>query len=218
MICLKEIKQDTLAKILILQKELSNLTIKKSALMKVDKKIFKNCISIGSEGLVFLIDGLIVKHLHQKGTYKIDRSYYANDEIAIYQLMKYPIFMPQVYGYDEDFIIMEYIQGESLFNVFSKIFFCLENHTYALDLRSKLISIMEQFIANKILPYDLFLDDVYIMPNGNLKLIDFGRYLTNCDYIETSGYTPKEIATEYVNTIISNEDSGYIKAYGFNNN
>ncbi|HCL4479996.1 TPA: serine/threonine protein kinase [Clostridium botulinum] len=214
MICLKEIKKDTLTKILILQKELSTLSVKKLALIKTDKKSFKNCISIGSEGLVFLIDGLIVKYFPQEGSYKINKSYYSNGEIAIYQLMKYPLFMPQVYGYDKDFIIMEYIQGETLFDVFNKIFFCLEDNAYALDLRSKLIGIMEHFIANKILPYDLFLDDVYIMPDGQLKLIDFGKYLTNYDYIETSGYTPKEIATEYVDTIISNEDSGYTKAYG----
>lgn len=203
MVWLKEIDIIIINKIKKVCKQMKLLNLDEFSIEKYDCNTLEYYISHGNDGIVFLVDNIIVKYcLNMEG---LDLYDCVRHEIDIYKMMKFPKFMPQIYGYDNNTLVMEYIKERTMLDICLDINFDFDNNKNALDLKEKLSLIFQKFIQNKIIPNDVELDEVFIMNDGSLKLIDFAGYLVKSPDLPNINKMAKKFSENMVEDVIDKD-------------
>ncbi|ARK24209.1 serine/threonine protein kinase [Sporosarcina sp. P37] len=97
-------------------------------------------------------------------------AYIAEEESEIYNLLQEVDYFPTIYESGLNYIVMDYIEGHTLFECMTHGIHITSDHIketdYALSLASEL----------GLNPSDIHLRNIIITPNNKIKLIDVARY------------------------------------------
>lgn len=115
----------------------------------------------GTQGKVYKIDSQrCIKIFKSKND--------CSDEIKTLLMAKSDIHFPMLYEYGSNYIIREYINGTELDKYLSK-------HKLTPQISNKLIELYEAMVKVGYLRQDAAIFHVFIMPSGELKLIDTAK-------------------------------------------
>lgn len=97
-------------------------------------------------------------------------TYIANEEAEIYGILKNISYFPIIYDTGSNYIVMEYIEGQTLFE-------CITNGTIITEAHINEIDYALSLASDKHLnPSDIHLRNILITPNGEIKIIDVARF------------------------------------------
>lgn len=122
-----------------------------------------NPLGEGLSGRVFGIGDFAVK------VYK-DRSKERNDNRMLSYLEQDPFFPKLVYNDDQNFMIVERINGVTLSQYLKQGGKVTSNH------RDQIDKLVEGLYKKRVLPSDLHLNNIMIDENEQLKIVDVGRF------------------------------------------
>lgn len=118
-------------------------------------------IGKGTQGKVYKIDSQrCIKIFKSKND--------CSDEIKTLLMTQSDIHFPMLYEYGSNYIIREYINGIELDNYLLK-------HKLTPQISSKLIELYEAMVKVGYLRQDAAIFHIFIMPSGELKLIDTAK-------------------------------------------
>lgn len=118
-------------------------------------------IGKGTQGKVYKIDSQrCIKIFKSKND--------CSDEIKTLLMAQSDIHFPMLYEYGSNYIIREYINGIELDKYLSK-------HKMTPQISGKLIELYEAMVKVGYLRQDAAIFHIYIMPSGELKLIDTAK-------------------------------------------
>ncbi|WP_386062075.1 AarF/UbiB family protein [Thalassobacillus hwangdonensis] len=111
-------------------------------------------------------------HVEQKAVKVYFPSYehLAEQEAAIYEQLSNPIYFPQIYEVGDNYLVMEYIEGKTLYD-------CLvEGVTITPDMIRRVDDILEYAVSKGLNPSDTHLKNIILTKDGTIKVIDVVRF------------------------------------------
>lgn len=97
-------------------------------------------------------------------------SYIAKEEAEVYQSLTSIRYFPSIYETGANYVVMDYIEGETLFD-------CMTNGRLITEVHIKEIDHALSLASNTGLnPSDIHLRNIFITPDDQVKLIDVARY------------------------------------------
>lgn len=129
----------------------------------------------------------------------------ANEETEIYLKLKGISYFPTIYAFGENYIVMDYIEGRTLFECVNDGVAIKESHVQEIDHALALAA------ERGLNPSDIHLRNLFITTNDEVKLIDVARFnqTKNCSqwndlkYVYHRFYSkrmfPKKIPTVILN-------------------
>lgn len=101
----------------------------------------------------------------------------AKEEALIYQMLKGVSFFPTMYESGPNYIVIDFIEGETLYNCLVKGLPIASSHIKEID---KALFLAEKKGLN---PSDIHLRNIFITTSGEIKIIDVARYrqIKNCN-------------------------------------
>lgn len=94
----------------------------------------------------------------------------AREEAEIYEKLQGIVYFPTVYASGTNFIVMDYIEGLTLFDCMVNRKVITSSHITEIDHALSLA------IARGLNPSDIHLHNIFITDRGNIKLIDVARF------------------------------------------
>lgn len=94
----------------------------------------------------------------------------AKDETDIYLKLKGISYFPTIYAFGENYIVMDYIQGRTLFECVNEGVAIKESHVREIDYALSLAA------ERGLNPSDIHLRNLFITTNDEVKLIDVARF------------------------------------------
>lgn len=141
--------------------------------MKGDKKSYKDfdinlldCRSLGRghNGEVFLLpDGKALKVCFN------ENSFYG--EASILKKVNGSKYFPRIYEVNGNYMVREYVEGECLKNY-------IKRNGLSRELVIKILALFKEFKRLKFKKLDLRVKDIFIQPDGKLKVIDPKKFYT----------------------------------------
>ncbi|MDF2880140.1 MAG: Protein kinase domain [Clostridiaceae bacterium] len=150
----------------------------------IENKYSGIILGIGSTCYVFDIKGYAIKYIHSEAKNNLfgDNIYphqsnvcinYKQDSDILLAMGK-KTYLPVLYGYERNIIVMEKVTGNTLEDLIYRE--KLEVETLK-EIGNKIIYIFTEFINKGILPTDVFFDNIYICNNNEVKILDFNRFV-----------------------------------------
>ena len=146
-------------------------------------------------------------------------SYIAKEEAEIYETFQNIAYYPSIYEAGPNYIVMDYIEGKTLFECLSTGHIITPNHLkeidYALSLASK----------QGLNPSDIHLRNIFITSTGAIKIIDVARFRQKKDCKQWANLKkayyqfyqkslfPKRIPAPLLNIIAFHYKKGLIPTY-----
>ncbi|MFJ7935837.1 protein kinase family protein [Sporosarcina sp. NPDC096371] len=97
-------------------------------------------------------------------------SYLAKEEASIYEVLKGIVYFPSIYEVGANYIVMDYVEGLTLFE-------CMSHGKIITSTHLKEIDYALSLAANRGLnPSDIHLRNIFIMSTGSIKIIDVTRF------------------------------------------
>ncbi|HYK74935.1 MAG TPA: protein kinase family protein [Pseudoneobacillus sp.] len=131
----------------------------------------------------------------------------AKEESEIYKVISDTPYYPTLYEAGGNYLVIDYIEGNTLFN-------CLEKGKPITNENIKQIDLAIQLAINKGLnPSDIHLKNIFITTSGNIKMVDVARFrqtksCTQWGELKAAFHTlyqqrwfPKKIPTFFLNLI-----------------
>lgn len=118
------------------------------------------CVELGKghNGIVYLLpDGKVIKICFSISSCK--------GEYYILNKVKGNKYFPMVYGMSGNYMIRDYVGGESLKDY-------IKNNGFSRELAVKVINLLEEFDKLKFKKKDIRCKDIFVQPDGVLKIID----------------------------------------------
>jgi predicted Ser/Thr protein kinase len=146
-------------------------------------------------------------------------TYIAKEEAEIYQLLQNISYYPSIHDAGSNYIVMDYIEGFTLFDCISRGKFITPNHIKEIDYALSLA------IARGLNPSDIHLRNLIITTNGEIKIIDVARFrqkkkckqwqdLKKAYYrLYLKRYFPKKIAAIHLNIVAFLYKKGLLPSY-----
>ncbi|WP_019413156.1 hypothetical protein [Paenisporosarcina sp. TG20] len=106
--------------------------------------------------------------------------YIAKEESEIYEILKDISYFPIIYESGSNYIVMEYIEGQTLFECITNGIVITEAHINEIDYALFLAS------DKQLNPSDIHLRNILITPKGEIKLIDVARFRQKKDCTQWS--------------------------------
>lgn len=118
----------------------------------------------GHNGIVYLLpDGNVIKICFNIKSFI--------GEYVILQKVNGNKYFPRIYEIGENYMIREYVEGDMLPKYISK-------HGFNDELGKKIIELLKEFKILKFKKIDLRCKDIFVQPNGDLKVIDPKKFYT----------------------------------------
>lgn len=115
-------------------------------------------LGMGHNGIVYLLpDGKVIKICFSINSCK--------GEYYILNKVKGNKYFPKVYGMGGNYMIRDYIGGECLKDY-------IKNEGFSRELALKVIDLLEEFDKLKFKKKDIRCRDIFVQPDGSLKVID----------------------------------------------
>lgn len=146
-------------------------------------------------------------------------SYIAKEEAEIYKILQNIDYYPSIYEAGPNYIVMDYIEGRTLFECLSTGQLITSSHLKEIDYA---LSLATQQGLN---PSDIHLRNIFITSTGAIKIIDVARFrqMKNCrqwanlkkayHQFYRKHLFPKKIPVSILNSIAFLYKSGYIPYY-----
>ena len=134
-------------------------------------------------------------------------TYIAKEEAEIYEALQNISYYPSIYDSGLNYIVMDYIEGLTLFDCISHGKLITPAHIKEIDYALSLAS------AQGLNPSDIHLRNIFITSNGEIKIIDVARFRQrkNCKQwhdlkkayyqLYRKRFIPKKIAAPYLNIV-----------------
>lgn len=154
----------------------------------------------GTQGKVYKIDS-------QKCIKIFKSKKECNEEVKTLLMAQRDIHFPKLYEYDENYIIREYINGTELDQYLSK-------QKLTPKLSMKLIELYEAIVNVGFIRKDTAIFHVFVMPSGELKLIDTAKAMKKKSMIPNlliSGLANLGFKEDFFNFLKSNRPDLYIQ-------
>jgi hypothetical protein len=94
----------------------------------------------------------------------------AKEEAEIYKILKGTPYYPTLYESGENYIVIDYIEGNTLFNCLEKGFPITNEHIKEID---EALTLARMKGLN---PSDVHLRNIFLTPEGGIKMIDVARF------------------------------------------
>ncbi|WP_051652353.1 protein kinase [Clostridium algidicarnis] len=118
----------------------------------------------GHNGIVYLLpDGNVIKICFNIKSFI--------GEYLILQRVNGNKYFPRIYEIGENYMIREYVEGDVLPKYIRK-------HGFNDELGKKIIELLKEFKILKFTKIDLRCKDIFVQPNGDLKVIDPKKFYT----------------------------------------
>ncbi|MDW0110464.1 protein kinase family protein [Sporosarcina aquimarina] len=137
---------------------------KKNRLLSYDPSL--KLIGIGRSAFVFRIEtsDLAIK------VFFPDFEYITEEEVAIYNVLQDSPYFPSIYENGPNYIVMDYIEGDTFFR-------CLTNgRRITSDHLEEVDTALSWASDSGLNPSDIHLRNIFMTPDGSIKLIDVARY------------------------------------------
>lgn len=143
----------------------------------------------------------------------------AKEEAEIYHVLQNISYYPNIYGAGLNYIVIDYIEGLTLFDCIAQGQLIRPNHIKEIDYSLLLAS------KQGLNPSDIHLRNIFLTTNGDIKLIDVARFRQqkNCaqwnnlkkayEQLYRKRFFPKKIAATYLNGIAFLYKKGFIPSY-----
>lgn len=143
----------------------------------------------------------------------------AIEETQIYKVLKDISYYPTVYHSGDNYIVMDYIEGHTLFECITNGKVITSDHIQEIDFALALAS------ARGLNPSDIHLRNIFITSNGEIKIIDVARFRQTKDCVQwhnlkkafqrhyVKSYFPKKISAPLLNTVAFLYKKGLIPFY-----
>jgi len=99
-----------------------------------------------------------------------DYTYIAKEEAEIYKSLQDINYFPSIYETGLNYIVMDYINGNTLFECMTRGIIITSNHINEID---HALSLASDLGLN---PSDIHLRNIFITSNAEIRLIDVARY------------------------------------------
>ncbi|WP_303965645.1 protein kinase family protein [Sporosarcina ureae] len=99
-----------------------------------------------------------------------DSTYIAKEEAVVYQSLTSIRYFPCIYETGANYVVMDYIEGDTLFDCMTKGRVITDAHIKEIDYALSLAS------NTGLNPSDIHLRNIFITPDDQVKLIDVARY------------------------------------------
>lgn len=118
----------------------------------------------GHNGIVYLLpDGKVIKICYSISSCK--------GEYYILNRVKGNKYFPMVYGMNGNYMIRDYVGGESLKDY-------IKNRGFSRELALKVINLLEEFDKLKFKKRDIRCKDIFVQSDGKLKVIDPKKFFS----------------------------------------
>ena len=146
-------------------------------------------------------------------------TYIAKEEAEIYKTLQNIYYYPSVYDLGSNYIVMDYIEGLTLFECISQRKLITPDHIKEIDHALSLA------LAQGLNPSDIHLRNLFITSTGEIKIIDVARFRQqkNCrqwhdlkkayDQFYRKRFFPKRIAASQLNIIAFLYKKGLLPFY-----
>ena len=143
----------------------------------------------------------------------------AKEEGEIYQIIQGIPYFPQIYEVGPNYIVMDYIEGNTLFDCITQGKTITPAHIKSIDYALSLAS------AKGLNPSDIHLRNIFITSNGEIKVIDVARFRQTKDCIQWDNlkkayneyynkrYFPKKVSAPLMNAVAFLYKKGLIPSY-----
>lgn len=143
-------------------------------------------------------------------------TYIAKEEAEIYKTLQNISYYPSIHDSGSNYIVMDYIEGLTLFECISHGKLITSAHIREIDYALLLAS------AQGLNPSDIHLRNIFITSSGEIKIIDVARFRQkkNCmqwndlkkayDKLYRKRFFPKKIAARYLNVIAFLYKKGFL--------
>lgn len=148
-----------------------------------------------------------------KSTEKVIKVFFPNqvhlaiEEAIIYQKLSGIHYYPNTYDFGANYIVLDYIEGKTLFDCLSQGIIITERHVKEID---RAIELARNQGLN---PSDIHLRNILLTYSGDIKVIDVARFrqrksCLNWHYLKKSyyqlyykSYFPKKLPTTFLNAV-----------------
>lgn len=146
-------------------------------------------------------------------------SYIAKEEAAIYEQLQDIVYYPSIYASGTNFIVMDYIEGLTLFDCIVQGKVITPSHITEIDHALSLAT------AQGLNPSDIHLRNIFITTTDEIKIIDVARFRQEKDCVQWENlkkayrqfyckrYFPKRIPAALLNSIALLYKKGWIPSY-----
>lgn len=146
-------------------------------------------------------------------------TYIAKEEAEIYELLQNISYYPSIHDAGSNYIVMDYIEGFTLFDCVSQGKFIAPNHIKEIDYALSLAK------SRGLNPSDIHLRNLFITTNGEIKIIDVARFrqkkkceqwhdLKRAYYrFYRKRFFPKKISSIYLNIVAFLYKKGLLPSY-----
>ncbi|WP_438315531.1 protein kinase family protein [Sporosarcina sp. FA9] len=143
-------------------------------------------------------------------------TYIAKEEAEIYKTLQNISYYPSIHDSGLNYIVMDYIEGLTLFECISYGKLITSAHINEIDYALSLA------LAQGLNPSDIHLRNIFITSNGEIKIIDVARFRQkkNCtqwhdlkkayDKLYRKRFFPKKIAARHLNVIAFLYKKGFL--------
>jgi predicted Ser/Thr protein kinase len=137
-----------------------------SKVVLVDKSDNLELIGEGRSAFVFRIQSSnkVIKVFFPTHIHLVD------EEVEVYKVLFGNPNFPRVYESGNNYLVIDYIKGQTLFNCLTKGIFIKDKHINEIDKALKLAK------SQGLNPSDIHLRNILITEEGNVKIIDVARY------------------------------------------
>lgn len=134
-------------------------------------------------------------------------TYIAKEEADIYKALQDISYFPTIYDAGPNYIVMDYIEGRTLFECVNQGFPITPEHIDEIDLA------LSMALERGLNPSDIHLRNIFITATNEIKLIDVARFRQTKDCTQwsdlkavyshyyTKRYFPKKIPATVMNTV-----------------
>ncbi len=146
-------------------------------------------------------------------------TYIAKEEAEVYQTLQNISYYPSIYDAGSNYIVMDYIEGFTLFDCISQGKIITPTHVKEIDYALSLAK------ARGLNPSDIHLRNILITLNGEIKIIDVARFRQkkNCRQwhdlkkayyrLYRKRFFPKKISAIYLNIVAYLYKKGLLPSY-----
>ncbi|TQR09281.1 protein kinase family protein [Psychrobacillus soli] len=143
----------------------------------------------------------------------------ANEEEEIYEMLQYISYYPSIYEAGANYIVIDFIDGQTLFECMTYGKVITSVHIKEIDLALSLAS------ARGLNPSDIHLRNIFLTSIGEIKIIDVARFRQTKDCVQwhnlkkayqrhyVKAYFPKKISAPLLNMIAILYKKGLIPFY-----
>ena len=186
---------------------------KKNRLISYDDSL--NLVGTGRSAFVFRIQS-------SKKAIKVffpEFIYIAKEEAEIYKILHNISYYPSIHGFGSNYIVIDYIEGLTLFDCVSHGKLITSNHIKETDQALSLA------LAQGLNPSDIHLRNIFITSNDEIKIIDVARFRQqkDCrrwdhlkkayDQLYRKRFFPKRIAAPQLNIVAFLYKKGLLPSY-----